>query len=688
MVRTIRPAVFVLLIPTLLFSRQRPPQPQQKVPRHDAAAVVKLVPVRVLDASGNPIIDLKKEDFILFDNKERKVITEFELHRLTRIPPSLDLAAQMLGMTPVPETGRKYFLYLDVQGSDVTGMANAKKAAIEFVETRLLPGDEAALLYYASMTGLNMTEYLTADRAKLKKAIVRAREMGAGIYGGTLSAAYGMTGEQVTVMSPPQGRAAVEAKTGEVERGLEADVGGGVMVVRRAPVDAASASAGTPAASAVPNLGLFGRRGPDFEASMGELANALRYIPGSKTIVFFSARTTVPKELAQVFAATNTPVFVVNTQNWIMQGGFKQKHLWTDHPLKEFAEASGGRYFSDVTAVQTVASDIQTFSANYYVLGYYVNLEWDGKAHEIQVQVSRPGARVFVQEGYRNPRPFAEWNDIEKKLQIYDLAFADRPVSRDALDLPVRSFPARGGKGGSGVVLAGLAIDEKTGIPLGKAELFVFVFEKGGQAVRALRTEMNFTASAGRMIYPYVTIPLPAGEYEVRFVARDIVSGQAAAGKSAFAVPAAGETGLRFSSPLLIVTGREPHYLKLNWPGRNAEPSTLVDFYPFLPKNGSPLVGALRTGEKTILAVITAEFPAGTAAPKVDLSFNLTNAAGESFPVATRIVEMKKIAATRSALALEINLPDLAPGDYILAITATEAAIGTMHVLRSPFTVI
>jgi VWFA-related protein len=678
----------ILLVPAFFSSGQQKPQPQQKIPQHDAAAVVKLVPVRVLDAGGNPIMDLKKEDFVLFDNKERKVITEFEVHRIKRIPGDLDLAGPELAATTVPELGRKYFLYLDIQGSDVNGTANAKKAAIEFVETRLLSGDEAALLTYASMTGLNMAEYLTADRAKIKKAIERAREMGAGERGGGLTANYGMVGEYPTVMSAPQGRAGVEATTGGVERGLEADVGGGVVVLTRANVDAGNPAAGTPAATLVPSLGLFGRNGPDFVENMGELANALRYIPGAKSIVFFSARTAIPKELARAFAATNTPVFAVNTQNWIMQGGVRQKYLWAEHPLKEFAEASGGRYFSDVTSVQAVVSDIQTFSANYYVLGYYINLAWDGKNHQIQVQVTRPEARVFVQQGYSNPKPFAEWSDIEKKLQIYDLAFADRPASRDARDLPLKALIAPDGKGRNGVVLAGLAVDEKTGIPPGRAELFVFVFEKGGQAVRALRTEMDFAKLAGRTICPYVSIPLPAGEYEIRFVARDPETGQAAAGMSGFTVAGAEKSGLRFSSPLLIVTGREPNYLKLNWPGRNAEPSTLVDFYPFLPKNGGPLVGLLRTGEKTLLAVLTAEFPAGAAAPKVDLTFRLANASGDAFPVATRIIESKKLAATRSALALEIDLPDLAPGDYTLEITAIDAATKAAHVMRTPFTVI
>lgn len=54
----------------------------QRVPRQDAAAIIKLVAVRVLDAAGRPVTGLRKEDFLLTDNGARKVITEFESYVL------------------------------------------------------------------------------------------------------------------------------------------------------------------------------------------------------------------------------------------------------------------------------------------------------------------------------------------------------------------------------------------------------------------------------------------------------------------------------------------------------------------------------------------------------------------------------------------------------------------------------
>ncbi len=71
---------------------------------------------------------------------------------------------------------RKYFILLDIQGSSIPGAANSKDVALHFVETKLMPEDEACVLSYAPMTGLTMHEYLTPDKEKIKNAIIRAKE--------------------------------------------------------------------------------------------------------------------------------------------------------------------------------------------------------------------------------------------------------------------------------------------------------------------------------------------------------------------------------------------------------------------------------------------------------------------------------------------------------------------------------
>ena len=161
-------------------ARQNQPQ---KVLRHDAAAVIKLVPVRVLDAAGRPVRGLRKEDFVLYDNNEQKLITEFETHesrgsRITAEP------AGAIERQVQPEANRKYFFVLDMQGSDTFGNRDAKQAVLEFVESQLEPGDEASVMTFGALTGLVLRQYLTSDLDKIKKAISRSLEMGGGGAGG------------------------------------------------------------------------------------------------------------------------------------------------------------------------------------------------------------------------------------------------------------------------------------------------------------------------------------------------------------------------------------------------------------------------------------------------------------------------------------------------------------------------
>ena len=59
---------------------QEKPVRTQKTLQHEVTVTLKLVQVIVTDKEGNPVTDLRKEDFILFDNGREQVLTEFEKH--------------------------------------------------------------------------------------------------------------------------------------------------------------------------------------------------------------------------------------------------------------------------------------------------------------------------------------------------------------------------------------------------------------------------------------------------------------------------------------------------------------------------------------------------------------------------------------------------------------------------------
>jgi hypothetical protein len=51
--------------------------------QHEVSVVLKLIQAFVTDKEGHPITDLKKSDFILYDNGKLMTITDFEKHFLS-----------------------------------------------------------------------------------------------------------------------------------------------------------------------------------------------------------------------------------------------------------------------------------------------------------------------------------------------------------------------------------------------------------------------------------------------------------------------------------------------------------------------------------------------------------------------------------------------------------------------------
>jgi VWFA-related protein len=239
-------------------SQDRPPQGMPL--RHETAAVVKLVPVRVLGEDGRPVLGLTKEDFKLYEDGKLRKITEFEAHSLTaggmigepRLPPAAEEESRAAGVM-----NRKIFLFLDFQGTDRAGRAKAFRAALRFLETEVRPGDEVAVMGFYSMSGFFIRQYLTTD-IKLATAAVR------------------------------------KATEAAVSRGEWIATGpGGAGGGAHTPVDTLTDPTGSMSSSVfVPGTSLF-QRG-DFVDRMQDLAEIFRTVPGNKSLVLFTARELGP----------------------------------------------------------------------------------------------------------------------------------------------------------------------------------------------------------------------------------------------------------------------------------------------------------------------------------------------------------------------------------------------------------
>jgi len=654
---------------SFIFGQSKKDLQRQRVPQYDTAAVIKLVAVRVLDQDGRPVTDLKKEDFILYDNGEKKIITEFEVHTLSESGMEVrssgqasDLAKAVKGMN------RRLFIFLDIQGSGVTGLANAKKAALHFVDTQLRPGDEVGILGFSYMTGFLIQEYLTTDHEKIRKAIKKTKEIppsGGSSSGGAL------TDNRVPVRS------------GDDETGRSAEgesTSGGRSGESTSEVMKAFGYGSS--AIFVPGTSMFQRR--DFVPRMIDLAQAFKYIPGNKSIIFFTGRDlgSIAAKLGKEFANVSTPVYTVNTKNWIQKGvmalSVKEKYIYTDHSLQEMALASGGKYFADIEDVETISRDVQMLTGNFYVLGYYVNESWDGAYHQIKVESRRPGLQVLAQHGYFNPKPFAELSDFEKQLHLWDLMFADKPVTLDPLDIPVEPLFISGREKMNCALLARITVNEKTGIPPSKVEIFAFIFNENNKAVVTKTVEMDLAPFDQKFLFSYFTANLPSGEYECRIVARDLETGQAVVGKTVFALPEKSDSEIVLSSPLLFAKGPESQILRFSegMSGKEKDKDlSLSELYKFLPRNHCLVVRDLEPGIRSLLAVLPLTVAEGPA-PEIEFSVRLhPRPEGEVINLTAEIIDIKNTDTNADILMIEIRLPDLKPGEYELEIGAIEKEI-------------
>lgn len=658
----------------------------QKVLRHDAAAVVKLVPVRVLDATGRPVRGLGKGDFALRDNGELKTITEFEAHEsgdtgFADAANAADLAAARVR----PETGRKYFFILDMQATGMFGNRDAKNAVLEFVENHLHPGDEACVMTFGALTGLVLREYLTADLGKIRLAIRRSIEMGGGGGGGApiIVGGAGRSAEEEERLERYVGEAGQTEASGRVagrtKIEMTATAGGRELVDEEAGavrIELDTAGGGS--------LARASRTKADFDSSMAELAKAMKYVPGSKHVVYFSTRTP-GKAVGRLFAEVNATIYAVNTNTVPAKGGGAGAGLAREmkkrqgEALKEFAEAAGGTYFAELKDAKAIARDVEALSGNYYVLGYYISQSWDGRLHELKVTVNRPDLQVLYQTGYSDPKPFAMLSELEKRLQLFDLVFSEVPVSTEALNLPLTVLFGSAMKEANAALLFKLAVEEKTGIPPGRTELFAFVFDKDRKIVVAERGELDSTPHAHKVLFPYLLTLIPPGEYEVRGLARHMETGESAASRFKFTVPApAAPAGMSLCSPLLLLPGKKAEFVRMSRPKKKEiEPASIVRFYPFLPKDCAPLVEDVPPDAEAVWVLLPIECGSGEISETL-LDVTQTRADdGTEVPVDWGLIDSKRADSGTTFLLIGIGVSGLQPGAYTLEFSLKDGRTGS-----------
>jgi VWFA-related protein len=668
----------------------------QKPLQYEVAVTLKLIQVYVTDKKGNPVMDLTQDDFIVFDNGRPVTITEFERHDLFAAPPTSEIETpdECLVSTPAtpPQTmNRKFFLFIDFAFNNQKGVDKSVKAALHFLDTQLTPGDEVALLSCSMMRGITIHEYLTVDHDKVREAVEAVTARGIAGRASEIEEEYWRQAQEALAL-PRTANQRTVGITGFFDwRRQESKIVAQNYILR-----------------------------------LTALAKALRLIPGQKSFLFFS--TGVPnsliygtqagnpqqpfhssildmgdqtlrplnEEMIKELSAANCSFYIFDTRESAMipslfaydeqtfEDGFRD--IFSDigifetttdpfqgnkttglDTLKRLSDRTAGKFFSNINMYAKNLDLVQNLTGAYYVLGYSINEQWDGEFHEIKVEVGRKGCEVRAQSGYFNPKPFREYTDFEKQLQLFDLALNERSQLQTPKTLAIIALPYKAGAECCLRMMSRIPRETLAGLAGKRVEFVALLFDDRENLVDLQRAETDLIKYQGRNISFAAEMAVPPGQYTCRLVLRDLESGQSAAASTRIKI-ASTSGGFGLHAPLLLAPASASIYLEAVDRQKRESPSWR-DVYPFDRTHYSPLIGDISKASGHVLVVVPYTI-SGLEQPDVILSANLIDSiTGERLSVPFYAQSRIRNGAVEIQ-HLEFSLDEVPPGKYLLYIHA------------------
>jgi hypothetical protein len=350
----------------------------------------------------------------------------------------------------------------------------------------------------------------------------------------------------------------------------------------------------------------------------------------------------------------------------------KDERLTGLYSLGKLSDETGGKYFGNINEYQANFGQVQNLTGSYYILGYSISEQWDGRYHEVKVVAKRKGLDIHAQAGYFNPKPFKEYSDLEKRLHLFDLALNERPMFQTPMTFSMVPLSYATGEETCLLVLSKLqnkAIEKFSGR---KVELISLIFDEQENLMNLGRSDADLGRYRGMDVYFTSGATLQPGNFKCRLVIRDLETGDAAVASAMAHVARKNVAGLSLHSPLLLIPESNFVYLEAGT-AKNKGMMEWKDAYPFDRARYSPTVGEVSKSTARILAVIPCSVT-GLVQPAVEIAAFLINAdSGERIPISFSILD-KTQKDNLEIHFIEVALQDVPRGTYLLYFHAEDAA--------------
>ena len=532
----------VALMAALMLAQTPDAKKEAQVSTPVFRSTTRLVQVNVIVRHKNePVTDLKKEDFRLFDNGKQQTISTFSVEssngKLPESPVKLPPGVYTNTLMKKPGTPQSVtVILLDMQntsGSFGTAMQQAlwaRQQVVKFLLT-IKPEDRVAL-YILTGNGLKVMHDYTTDSTGLLRALNAFSD------GKTLPDL-----SQDEMMSFGTDTVSLNNWVTNGATGMQRDM---YMIDR---------TKGT-------------------LAVIEFIANHLASLPGRKNLVWVSTgfplsigyseramndpqriQATFDEEVTRTVKAVNNanvaiyPVdsrglmtdsrFSAENQKVNLKSGPAMVGVRNQESMNELASRTGGKAYMNTNDLKHAIRDAIADASTTYTLGFYPNDEqYDGKFHKFSVKVEHAGIGYDVRysKGYYDfqNKPM---DDKTRKIEISDAVLS--PLDSSALGVSVGT--ARVEKPAPNSMVLRLEVD-----PAGigwepkadrmHAKIDVFLVQKNDKGNQFGGTddaiELNLTSTqydrmikSGGLILPDRTVPLVSQASLLRIVVRDDASG-------------------------------------------------------------------------------------------------------------------------------------------------------------------
>lgn len=513
-----------------------------------------LVRVVVRDAKGQAVGNLRREDFLLFDNGKPQTISNFSLVVPSAGAPSSAEAGQaeappeLAGENDLlPSTPRRYLgLYFDDVHMSFEDVVHVQKAAGDYLAEAITPGDRVGIFTASGQGNLDFTD----DRDKLRAALLRLRSRPPILE--ELHPCPEIFEYQAFLIVHQRDPFATEAA---VQEAIHCHYQDDQRFINNAEGEAESAA-----------LRKLQELQSNTESSLRGLEGMIRrmsVLPGLRNIVVISPGfLTVTQETRLsgivdralrertiistldskgLFApvpfgdASKQPVLIPNRPDLMGRKlefeieGFRR----TGDVLEELARGTGGLYFHNSNDYNEGFRRVVALPESYYTLAFSPqNLKFDGRFHALKVKlVNFPALAIEARRGYFAPAqsPNAETRAQEQILQAL---FSQDELSEIPLEVHTQFFKRTQLDANLSVLarvdLRFVQFRKAEGRNLNNLTVVTALFDRNGNYLEGREKRLEFKlldASLERLVGTGLTMrtsfEVKPGTYLVREVVRD-----------------------------------------------------------------------------------------------------------------------------------------------------------------------